>query len=351
MRKVSVAASKSYEVHVGENLLAQIGQTVAAACGGERVLIVTDDMVGGLYGKTVENAMIESGYAASVFTFPRGEQSKSMDTYIALLSAMAAAGLTRSDIVAAVGGGVVGDLAGFAAATYMRGIRFAQIPTTLLAMVDSSVGGKTAIDLPSGKNQVGAFYQPDVVVCDISTLATLPEETFTDGCAEIIKHGIILSEELFNLLKRPIKPQLEDIVTMNITIKSDIVMADERDTGIRQILNFGHTIGHGIEAGSNYMMTHGRAVAIGMAISARGAYRMGICGEDCYMEIVDMIRRHGLPIETDIPPDRLIQAAFVDKKRNSAGISLILPEKIGKCAIKSFSMEDLAAFIHLGMQD
>jgi 3-dehydroquinate synthase len=257
--------------------------------------------------------------------------------------------MTRSDVLVALGGGVTGDMAGFAAATYLRGIKFAQIPTTLLAMVDSSVGGKTAVDLPGGKNQVGAFYQPDIVLCDYSTLQTLPEEFFIDGCAEVIKHGIILSEELFNLLKEPIRPQLEDIIARNVTIKSNIVMQDEKDTGIRQILNFGHTIGHGIEKHSGYRVSHGKAVAIGMVVASRGAYRMGLCSEECHLEIVDMVRRYGLPDKTDLTPEQLIEAAFFDKKRNGKNISLIVPEKIGKCVIKSFSMEEMAEFIKLAV--
>jgi 3-dehydroquinate synthase len=274
-----------------------------------------------------------------------------MATYATLLSALARANLTRSNVLVALGGGVVGDLAGFAAATYLRGIPFAQIPTTLLAMVDSSVGGKTAVDLPEGKKLIGAFYQPDIVLCDVNALQTLPEETFNDGCAEMIKHGVILSAELFELLKEPILPVMEDVIARNVEIKRDIVAADERETGIRQILNFGHTIGHGIEKHSGYGVSHGKAVAIGIVIASRGAYRMGLCGEDCYLEIVEAVRHYLLPTETDIPPEKLIGAAFFDKKRSGQRITLILPERIGKCTAKSFSMDELAAFIRLGMRD
>jgi 3-dehydroquinate synthase len=218
-------------------------------------------------------------------------------------------------------------------------------------MVDSSVGGKTAVDLESGKNQVGAFYQPDIVLCDYSVLQTLPENFFIDGCAEVIKHGVILSAELFDLLKKPIQPQLEDIIARNVTIKSNIVMQDERDTGIRQILNFGHTVGHGIEKHSGYRVSHGKAVAIGMVVASRGAWRTGLCGEECHLEIADMVRRYGLPDKTDLTPEQLIDAAFFDKKRSGKNISLIVPERIGKCVIKSFSMDDAAEFIQLGMRN
>jgi 3-dehydroquinate synthase len=216
-------------------------------------------------------------------------------------------------------------------------------------MVDSSVGGKTAVNLSSGKNQAGAFYQPDVVVCDTETLNSLPSQGFRDGCAEMIKHGLILSGELFELLKEPLQPQMEDIIARNVTIKRDIVAQDEKDTGIRQLLNFGHTIAHGIEKHSGYSVTHGSAVAAGMAIAGRGAWRMGFCGEDCYLEIVEMLKRFHLPYETGIPPERLTEAAFSDKKRSGRRITEVLPEKVGKCVLHSFSMDELDAFIRLGL--
>ena len=352
MRSVEINASKKYSVWIDggeEGLLSQAGKKIAAVCGGEAAMLVTDDIVNKLYGDTVEQSLNAVGYMTTRFVFPHGEQSKNMETYTSLLCALTEANLTRSDVVVALGGGVVGDLAGFAAATYLRGVRFVQIPTTLLAMVDSSVGGKTAVDLSAGKNQVGAFYQPDLVLCDAGALKTLLADIFLDGCAEMIKHGVILSAELFELLKEPIQPQMEDIIARNVTIKRDIVVADEKDTGIRQILNFGHTIGHGIEKHSNYGMTHGKAVAIGMVIASRGAARMGLCGEDCHMEILEAVRRYQLPTGTDIPPESLFEAAFFDKKRSGQRITLILPEKIGKCVVKSFSMDELANFIRLGM--
>ncbi|MDR0321449.1 MAG: 3-dehydroquinate synthase [Treponema sp.] len=349
MRSVTINASKTYDILIGDGLLSQAGEKIAAVCKGESALIVTDDAVNALYGSAVEQSLQKAGYKTDRFVFQNGEQSKNLETYTSILSALAKTNISRSDVLVALGGGVTGDMAGFAAATYLRGIRFVQIPTTLLAMVDSSVGGKTAVDLPSGKNQVGVFYQPDIVLCDYSTLKTLPEEFFTDGCAEVIKHGVILSAELFDLLKKPILPQMEDIIARNVTIKSDIVMQDERETGIRQILNFGHTIGHGIEKHSNYRISHGKAVAIGMVVASRGAWRMGLCSEDCHTEIVDMVKQYRLPDKTDITPEQLISAAFFDKKRSGKNISLIIPEKIGKCVIKSFSMDELAAFIKMGM--
>jgi len=353
MKTINVSASKSYDVLVGDGLLRQAGEKIAAVCGNRAsgginaVMLVTDDTVNGLYGDAAENSLRSAGYTVSRFVFPSGERSKNMDTFAALLNALGDANLTRSDAVAALGGGVPGDMAGFAAAVYLRGIRFIQMPTTLLAMVDSSVGGKTAIDLKTGKNQAGAFYQPDIVLCDTGVLETLPGEVFTDGCAEMIKHGVILSAELFGLLKQPVMPRLEDIIARNIAIKRDIVVADEKDAGIRKILNFGHTIGHGVEKLSGYAVTHGKAVSVGMAAASRGAYRLGICGADCYDEIIGMLERYGLPVETDIEPERLIEAALYDKKRGGGHISFILPERIGKCVIKEFPIESLDEFMRL----
>jgi 3-dehydroquinate synthase len=345
MTKVPVSASKDYTVWIGGDLLPQAGEMIATTCGGETAAIVTDDTVDKLYGDAVEQSLRAAGYKTVKFAFPHGEQSKSMETYTALLNTLTEAKLSRSDAIVALGGGVTGDLTGFAAATYLRGVKFAQIPTTLLAMVDSSVGGKTAVNLSAGKNQVGAFYQPDIVLCDVGTLQTLPEEVFRDGCAEMVKHGVILSAELFELLKNPLESQMEDIIARNVTIKRDIVVQDERDTGIRQLLNFGHTIAHGVEKHSGYSTTHGNAVAIGMSIASRGAWRMGLCDEDCHLEIVEMLKRYNLPVGTDIPPERLIEAAFSDKKRSGQRITEVLPEKVGKCVLHNFSLEEWGEFI------
>ena len=350
MISVAVKTSKEYSVLIEAGLLSCAGDCIASTCGGGKAALVTDDIVDKLYADTVEQSLQVAGYVTAKFVFPNGERSKNIETYASLLNALTDANLTRSDVVVALGGGVVGDMAGFAAATYLRGVSFAQIPTTLLAMVDSSVGGKTAVNLPAGKNQVGAFYQPDVVVCDYETLQTLPEDVFRDGCAEMIKHGVILCPELFELLKKPLFPQMEDIIARNVMIKRDIVGADERDVNIRQILNFGHTIGHGIEKHSDYSITHGKAVAIGMSIASRGAYRIGLCNEDCHLEIVEALKHYCLPFETDITPELLIDAAFSDKKRSGQLITLILPEGIGKCVMKSFTLDETAEFIRLAMR-
>ncbi|MCL1788980.1 MAG: 3-dehydroquinate synthase [Oscillospiraceae bacterium] len=341
MITVPVSASKEYNVRIASGLLSQSGEIIREVCGGEKAVIVTDDIVKALYGDIVRGALEKAGYLTSWFVFPNGELSKNIDTYIELLSHLSRENLTRSDVVAALGGGVVGDLAGFAAATYLRGVKFVQIPTTLLAMVDSSVGGKTAVNLQSGKNQVGAFYQPDVVICDDDTLSTLRKEVFGDGVAEMIKHAVIKDAELFELLKKPLKPQIETLIARNVTIKRDVVALDEKDLGIRQILNFGHTTGHGIEKLSDYKTSHGSAVAIGMVIESRGEVRR---------QIIEMLKRCDLPVKTEFSAERLIEAAFADKKRSGGKITLIIPDKIGECRLERFGIEELGDFIREGLK-
>jgi 3-dehydroquinate synthase len=350
MTTVKITASKEYNVHIEHGLLARTGEKIADIVGGNKVMLVTDDTVNGLYGDVVADSLKSAGYSVNRFIFSHGEQSKCMDCYTDLLKALCENNLTRSDTVAALGGGVVGDLAGFAAATYLRGVKFVQIPTTLLAMVDSSVGGKTGINLAAGKNQVGSFLQPETVLCDYAALDTLPAEIFTDGCAEVIKHAVIRDERLFELLKKPdFRDNIEEIIALNVAIKRNVVVLDENDTGIRQILNFGHTVGHGIEKHSEYKISHGKAVAIGMAVVSRGAWKLGLCEESCHLDIVAVLERFGLPAETDITPQQLIDAAFADKKRDGNHITLVVPEKIGNCYLKKFTMEELEEFIKSGM--
>jgi 3-dehydroquinate synthase len=337
MTTVDVNVSKKYSVHIGAGLLGESGARIARACGGDKAVIVSDDIVNGLYGAVVEQSLKAAGYEVVRFVFKNSEQSKNIETYTALLYAIAQGKLTRGDVVVGLGGGVTGDLAGFAAGTYLRGVKLAQLATTLLAMVDSSVGGKTAVNLPSGKNQAGVFYQPDVVLCDYSTLDTLTEETYLDGCAEIIKHAIIADRDLFELLKNPLKPRIEAVIARNIEIKRDIVAKDETDLGIRQLLNFGHTVAHGIEKHSNYQITHGKAVAIGMVMESRNTA--------CYEQILEMVKRYNLPFCCDIATEKLINAAFSDKKRKGDAITMIVPEAIGKCELKSYTMDEFAELI------
>ncbi len=351
MRTVRVSASCPYDVFVGGGLLGNTGKIIPG--GAHTVAVVSDDTVFPLYGNALISSLEEAGYETVFFVFPHGEGSKNGETFLELLEFLAQVGLTRSDTVAALGGGVVGDVAGFAASAFMRGIRYVQIPTTLLAATDSSVGGKCAIDLEGGKNLAGAFYQPSCVVCDPSTLDTLPADVFTDGCAEVLKYGVIRDEELFGILEGDgTRFDREEVIVRCVGIKADIVARDEFDRGERALLNFGHTFGHGIEAASGYSVTHGKAVAVGMATVARGAAAHGFCAPGTADRIVRTLETLGLPtvLPDGIDFDEVCEAMRSDKKRTGDTTVVIVPEKIGKCISVTMKDEELFALMKDGSE-
>ncbi len=338
MKKVTVNGSKTYDILIGRGLMRQVGRLAAEVFPAGKCCVITDDTVDGIYVETLLGALAKAGFEPTKIVIPHGEASKNGEQFLRIMSILAQEKLTRSDTVFALGGGVVGDLAGFSAACYMRGIRLVQIPTSLLAMVDSSVGGKTAIDLPEGKNLVGAFYQPDLVICDLDAADTLPKEVFADGTAEIIKYGMICDAELLEMLEKPIAENMEEIVARCVSIKRDIVNEDERDTGIRQLLNLGHTPAHGIEKLSEYTIPHGHAVAIGMAMMTRA------CVPEIAEKLEKLIESHGLPVETEFSAEELIDAALSDKKRTGNSITLVLPESYGKSILKKMKIEEIAPY-------
>ncbi len=350
MKTIEVNASSSYCVHIGSDLLPQIGSHTRNTVGGRIAAVVSDDHVWPLYGDTVLNSLKEAGYEVCNFVFPAGEMQKNSQVLFSILNFLAENRLTRSDVVLALGGGVVGDITGFAASIYLRGIAYIQIPTTLLAMVDSSVGGKTAIDLPAGKNLVGAFYQPALVLCDVDTLQTLPDEIFMDGCAEVIKYAILYDPSLFALLsqKKLAFPRVE-VVAKCVQWKKDVVAQDEFDTGARQLLNLGHTIGHSIEANSNFEISHGFGVAIGTAIVTRAACHYGLCTEETKNQILAILSVFGFPVTTSYSPSSLFQYAQTDKKRFGNTVHLIVPKAIGDCVIHNTPIEELESFIKAGL--
>ena len=350
MTTVTVHASKNYDIQIGSGLLRTLDTEIRKLGNFTNICIVSDSNVFPLYGQMTENNLESAGYSVFSFVFPAGEESKTTDTYFSLLNYLAENKLTRSDLIIALGGGVVGDMAGFAAATYLRGIRYIQIPTTLLAAVDSSVGGKTAIDLPAGKNLVGAFYQPSLVLCDTDTLNTLPEDIFRDGCAEVIKYGILYDESLFDTLcKTGIDFDRESVITRCVQLKRDVVAADEFDTGLRMKLNFGHTIGHAVEASSEFTLSHGKSVAIGMAVVARAAKSGGICTDETCTRIIRILKQFGLPISTCFPAQQLAVRALSDKKRTGGFVNLILPKSIGHCMIRPTPVAEIQSFIQAGL--
>lgn len=349
MKNVQVRASKNYDVCIGKNILGELGERIRSLLGTDtRIAIVTDDTVDALHGAALEQAL--SGMDCVKFVFPAGEASKTVGTYGTLLEFLAQHQLTRTDAIVAFGGGVVGDLAGFAAATYLRGISFIQVPTTLLAAVDSSVGGKTAVDLAAGKNLCGAFWQPALVLCDYTLLDTLPDEIFSDGMAEVIKYGVIRDDVLFRRLHQPVRPDPEDVIAACVAIKRDIVEKDEQDHGIRALLNFGHTAAHGIELCSDYQISHGKAVAQGMVIASQGAHKLGLCSESIAERLCELLSLYNLPARCDFTPRQLAQAALSDKKRAGDSITLILPEEIGRCIPYRIPVTHLEDFFWAGME-
>lgn len=347
---VPVAASRSYDVVVGRGLLAEVGARVRAAIpqADATVLLVSDTHVHPLYGEQVAASLAEAGFTVQSTVIEAGEASKCLASYGVILEAAACAGLTRASTVVALGGGVVGDLAGFAAATYMRGCHVVQVATSLLAMVDSSVGGKTAIDLPQGKNLAGAFYQPDLVLCDLDCLATLPELYVSDGTGEVMKYGVMADAELFGWLEQPLQGQEERVVARCISIKRDVVQADEREGGQRKLLNLGHTVGHAIELLGDYRIPHGHAVAAGMAVMARACAAKGWCSTEDARRIEAMLRVHGLPTGSTRSAADLCAAALHDKKRTGDAIDVVVVRGIGATEVRRLSLADFEELVALG---
>ena len=344
MKTVTVNASKKYDIKISPGLLSTLGQEAAKLGKAKKIAIISESNVFPLYGEAAEKSLKTAGFAVVSYVFSAGEESKCAATYLEVLNFLAEHKLTRSDLIVALGGGVVGDLAGFATATYLRGIRFIQIPTTLLAAVDSSVGGKTAIDLPAGKNLVGAFWQPSLVLCDTDCLASLPEDIFRDGCAEVIKYGILYDEPFFSYLEATGADfDREAVIARCVEMKRDVVMEDEFDTGARMKLNLGHTIGHGVEASSHFTLSHGKSVAIGMAIVSRASH----CPDND--RIIGILQKFGLPTTTETDAQTLFQYALSDKKRSGGTVNLIIPHKIGDCAIVPTPVEEILPFIEEGL--
>ena len=332
MIRISVPVSTPYDVVIGAGLLPQTAALLPEGFRARSALLVSDSNVAPLYADRAAKAL--GGLRVARQVVPAGERSKSIESYVNLLNALARERLTRTDAVFALGGGVVGDLSGFAAATYLRGLPFVQLPTSLLAMVDSSVGGKTAVDLPTGKNLVGAFHQPRLVVCDLSLLDTLPERELRCGAAEALKTAILFDPELFeHFRQRGLGFDRERVVAACVGHKRDVVCADERDNGRRQLLNLGHTLGHAVEACSGFSVLHGEAVAIGTCIMARLFAR----DADAICEAFAAL---GLPTDTDLPTEALALPMRSDKKRRGDALTLVVPHGVGDCTLETVPFED-----------
>ena len=323
----------SYPIYIENHILAGAGSYISQVFKGRRIMIVSDDNVFPLYGETLLSSL--SGYDCHTLVLPHGEPTKGFQSLPTIYGAMLKARISRSDLVIALGGGVIGDLAGFAAASYLRGVKLVQIPTSLLAQVDSSVGGKVAVDLPEGKNLVGAFYQPKLVLIDPTVLDTLPEHFIHDGMGEIIKYGCIKDASLFETLKShssfaDLKPELKDVIARCVDIKRVVVEHDQFDTGERMLLNFGHTLGHTIEQYYHYEReSHGEAVAIGMYQLCLAAETRGLTKKGCAARILDVLRIYGLPHACGLPIDALTEAVTLDKKNLNNKLNLVLLHDIG----------------------
>ena len=350
MKAIDVGTSASYQVLIDCGLIRSSGVYIRKLIKPGKAAVISDSNVFPLYGKTVIDSLNNAGFEVYSFCFQAGEAQKNSTTYLQILNFLAENSFTRSDTLIALGGGVVGDMTGFAAATYLRGIPYIQIPTTLLAMVDSSVGGKTAIDLPAGKNLVGAFYQPTLVLCDPDALSTLPASVFRDGCAEVIKYGVLFDAKLFDhLYNKGLSFDREYVITRCVELKKEVVQQDEYDRGKRQLLNLGHTFGHAIEAQSDFQVSHGQAVAIGMAIISRACAACNLCSLQVSGAVCDILALFGLPYSTTYTAEQLYQSALSDKKRAGETVNLIITKQIGCCDILPTPISQVQSFIEAGL--
>ncbi|MBR2176668.1 MAG: 3-dehydroquinate synthase [Clostridia bacterium] len=346
MKTIEVKTGRSYNIYIEHGIIAEAGKYVREVSKAVRAVIVSDSNVAPIYAGTVEKSLKENGFETSVFIFEAGEERKRLATIEKMYEHFFEHNITRTDIIVALGGGVTGDMAGFAAASYLRGINFVQIPTTLLSQVDSSVGGKTGVDLPTGKNLVGAFWQPSVVLIDPDTLDTLPQKFFNDGLGEVIKYGCIRSSALFSRLENENAADfIDDIIYECVSIKRDVVENDERDTGERAILNFGHTFGHALEKLNHYsVITHGEAVSVGALILTKITEGKGITASGAAGRIKGLLEKYGLPTSTQFSLGEIVSATRGDKKSSGKGINFIFLKDIGECFIHRINNDEINEF-------
>ena len=338
MRSVHIEASTSYDVLIGPGLIDRSGELSAKVVRPCRCLIVADDNVDRLFGDRVQVSFKRAGFSPKRVVFSASESSKNLATLTSILTSLGEDRFSRSDLVVALGGGVTGDVAGFAAAVFARGMRFVQIPTTLLAAVDSSVGGKTAIDMPFGKNMVGAFHQPSLVITDTGVIRDLPPDIMACGTAEAIKTGVLFDAPLFELLADgKWQGRVDEVIERCVRWKRDVVARDEYDTGERALLNLGHTFGHAIEFYSRFTVSHGEGVAIGLVMAAGAA----ACPEEMILKLARCNAANGLPTHCSFSAGELVRAALSDKKRASGSIALVLPEAIGRCRLERVPVREL----------
>lgn len=346
MRKVRVRTSDAYDVIIGRGILSGCGEAVSRLDKSyDKIAIISDDTVHKLYGGAVRASFSAAGFTAAEFVFPHGEASKSTSTLLDASGFLCDNFITRKSLIVALGGGVTGDLAGFLASIYQRGSDYMQIPTTFLAAIDSSVGGKTAVNIPQGKNLLGSFWQPRLVWCDADTLSTLDADTFRDGVAEAVKYGCILDADLFERMQKDgFDKNLDEIIARCVELKAEVVRQDERDNGLRAVLNFGHTLGHGIEKLSQFSISHGKAVAIGMVLASRAGEAAGVSPAGTSARVEDILNQNGIDTACPYPISEVCAASLGDKKRDGGNINLILLESLGKAIVYPVPADGLDAF-------
>lgn len=342
---MATGAKGEYPVHIGQGLLAQLGALTRAVITGERALIVTDSNVAPLYLEEATASLEDAGFTVKATVIPAGEQSKCLHQLDALYGKLHGAGITRTDVVVALGGGVIGDLAGFAAATYLRGVRLVQVPTTLLAQVDAAIGGKTGIDLPYGKNMAGAFYPPRAVIADTDTLQSLEPRRLREGMSEVIKYGVTLDKELFeNIESGTLSPQ--QTVARCAQLKVDIVRRDELDTGERMLLNFGHTLGHALEKITGFeTYTHGEGVAVGMVAALRLGEKLGVTDAGILPRLENVLEQWHLPQSAPISAEQILSAVGADKKQLDGKLNFVLVTQLGQSRTYPITIEQLTPLV------
>lgn len=346
MIRERIATSQPYDVLIGQGALAELPREIQGLFGMRRLFLMVDAQVVGLYGQEVRENLQKSGFHTDVLSFPPGEDHKTMSTLTSLLQQLTNLQADRKSVVIALGGGVTGDLVGLAAALYMRGIPVVQVPTTLLAAVDSSVGGKTAVNLPQGKNLVGSFWQPSLVVCDPKVFQTLSPALWLDGMGEVIKTFLLGDAVAFERLAvEGNNFPVEEMIQRCVQIKAAVVLADEREEDGRRLLNLGHTIGHALEQVSGYSVHHGQAVAYGLYLIYRIAASLGVCSAELADKVEALLRKFGFPLDYEFSVEALTLAMVQDKKRLGENITVVLPEAVGRCRLHTLPLEQFRALV------
>lgn len=347
MKTIQVKTSREYDVLLGQGLIVNLSQLVEPFCCGRKIGIITDDTVDALYASTVAKTLQVSGYEVAKYVIPHGESSKNITTLSGILEYFATCHFTRKDILISIGGGVIGDITGLAAALYMRGIQFIQVPTTLLSMVDASVGGKTAVDLKAGKNLIGAFWQPGLVVADTRIIADLPEAIFAEGMAEVIKSDLIANAGIVEMIRQgTVNENIDSMVASCIEMKRNVVEQDEYETkGLRKVLNMGHTVAHAIEKLSDFQVSHGIAVATGLVWEAGIAAHLGLCNEELMAEIREVVETYHLYYNVPFEVEAMVEAMKSDKKNEDSNIDFVFPLQFGKWEERKLPQHELVNII------